>query len=42
LGEKRIPSRNGSRREASCLGVMHAFAWTDPADLLFEGVYLYT
>jgi hypothetical protein len=35
--EKRILLRDGLRRETSSLGVIYAFAWADPADLLFEG-----
>jgi hypothetical protein len=35
--DKRIPLRDGLRRETSSLGVIYAFAWADPADLLFEG-----
>jgi hypothetical protein len=35
--EKRIPLRDGLRRETSSLGVIYAFAWADPADLIFEG-----
>lgn len=36
-GERRIPLHGGIRRESSNLGSIYAFAWSDPADLIFEG-----
>jgi hypothetical protein len=35
--DRRIPLRDGARQESSGLGVIYAFVWTDPAELLFEG-----
>ena len=35
--ERRIPLRNGKRREKVSALILYAFAWSDPADLLFEG-----
>jgi hypothetical protein len=36
-GERRIPLKSGKRKEVGALGTLYAFAWSDPADLIFEG-----
>ena len=36
-GERRIPLREGVRSESGVVGTIYSFAWSDPADLLFEG-----
>jgi hypothetical protein len=35
--ERRIPLKNGKRKEVGALGAVYAFAWSDPAELIFEG-----
>ena len=35
--ERRIPLRNGVRKDTTKVGTIYAFAWSDPVDLIFEG-----